>query len=224
MTQAAKAQEPSMEEILASIRRIIADDDKPAAKPEPKPEPPPVAKAPPPPPPPKPATAPPPAAGGNKQDDIDAMMAGLMDDEPEPPPPPPPPPPPEPEPDVLELTEAMEAPASPSFRKIDGRQDVVFDEGAPEPAPAPKAAEPPRPAAPPPAIPEAPIISQATAAAVDSAFGALAHTVLVQNAKTLEDLVKEMLRPMLQHWLDNNLPTLVERLVRAEIERVTRGR
>ena len=56
MTQAAKAQEPSMEEILASIRRIIADDDKPAAKPEPKPEPPPVAKAPPPPPP-KPAPA-----------------------------------------------------------------------------------------------------------------------------------------------------------------------
>ena len=53
---------------------------------------------------------------------------------------------------------------------------------------------------------------------------ALAHTVLVQNAKTLEDLVKEMLRPMLQHWLDNTLPTLVERLVRQEIERVARGR
>ena len=36
MTQAAKAQEPSMEEILASIRRIIADDDvsKPAKAPE----------------------------------------------------------------------------------------------------------------------------------------------------------------------------------------------
>jgi cell pole-organizing protein PopZ len=68
------------------------------------------------------------------------------------------------------------------------------------------------------------IMSPATAAAVDSAFNALAHTVLVQNAKTLEDLVKEMLRPMLQHWLDNNLPTLVERLVRQEIERVARGR
>jgi uncharacterized protein len=219
MTQAAKAQEPSMEEILASIRRIIADDDKPAAKPEPKPEPPPVAKAPPPPPP-KPAPAPPPAAGGNKQDDIDAMMAGLMDDEPEPPPPPPPPPP-EPEPDVLELTEAMEAPASPSFRKIDGRQDVVFDEMAEAMEPPPRA--PPRAA---PSAPDmvAPIMSSATAAAVDSAFGALAHTVLVQNAKTLEDLVKEMLRPMLQHWLDNNLPTMVERLVRQEIERVARGR
>jgi cell pole-organizing protein PopZ len=222
MTQAAKAQEPSMEEILASIRRIIADDDKPAAKPEPKPEPPPVAKAPPPPPPPKPAPAPPPkAAGGNKQDDIDAMMAGLMDDEPDeaPPPPPPPPLPPEPEPDVLELTEAMEAPASPSFRKIDGRQDVVFDEMA-------EAMEPPPRRAAPSAPPEmaSPIMSSATAAAVDSAFGALAHTVLVQNAKTLEDLVKEMLRPMLQHWLDNNLPTMVERLVRQEIERVARGR
>ena len=213
MTQAAKAQEPSMEEILASIRRIIADDDKPAAKPEPKPEPPPVAKAPPPPP---PKPAPPPSGGGNKQDDIDAMMAGHMDDEPEPPPPPPPPPPPEPEPDVLELTEAMQAPASPSFRKIDGRQDVVFDEMA---APAPPRAAPS-------AAPEmaSPIMSSATAAAVDSAFGALAHTVLVQNAKTLEDLVKEMLRPMLQHWLDNNLPTMVERLVRQEIERVARGR
>src|SRR5262245_1970589 len=122
MSQAAKAQEPSMEEILASIRRIIADDDsKPAAKvekpekPELKPEP--VAKAPPP----KPAPPPPPAA--MKQDDIDAMLAGL--DEPaEPPPPPPPPPPPEPEPDVLELTEAMQATAS-GFRKIDGGQDVV---------------------------------------------------------------------------------------------------
>jgi cell pole-organizing protein PopZ len=219
MTQAAKAQEPSMEEILASIRRIIADDDKPA-RPEPKPDPPPVAKAPPPPPPPKPAPAPPPAAAKNKQDDIDAMMAGLMDDEPEPPPPPPPPPPPEPEPDILELTEAMQA-ASPSFRKIDGRQDVVFDEiAAPEPPPR----APPRaaPSSPPEMAP--PIMSSATAAAVDSAFGALAHTVLVQNAKTLEDLVKEMLRPMLQHWLDNNLPTMVERLVRQEIERVARGR
>jgi cell pole-organizing protein PopZ len=80
----------------------------------------------------------------------------------------------------------------------------------------------PRPAA---AEPQpAPILSQRTTAAVDAAFNSLAHTVLVQNAKTLEDLVKEMLRPMLKSWLDDNLPTLVERLVRAEIERVSRGR
>jgi len=200
MTQAAKAQEPSMEEILASIRRIIADDEpKPAAKPEAKaPEPAHAMKAP---------SAPPPkpAPAAMKQDDIDAMLAGL--DEPEPVPPPKKEA--APAEDVLELTEAMQAP--PSFRKIDATQDVVFD----EPAPPPRVA---------PVSPPESILSPVTAAAVDSAFNALAQTVLVQNAKTLEDLVKEMLRPMLQHWLDNNLPTLVERLVRQEIERVARGR
>lgn len=216
MSQAAKAQEPSMEEILASIRRIIADDDNKPAKPEAKaPEPPPVATAPPPPPP-KPAPPPPSPPPAVKQDDIDAMLAGLD----EPAEPPPAPPPPEPEPDVLELTEAMQAPA-PAFRKIDGQPDVVFEEV--EEPPPPRRPEPPR-AAPPPAAIEPAIMSATTAAAVDSAFNALAHTVLVQNSKTLEDLVKEMLRPMLQHWLDNNLPTMVERLVRQEIERVARGR
>jgi cell pole-organizing protein PopZ len=68
------------------------------------------------------------------------------------------------------------------------------------------------------------LMSSVTTAAVDSAFNTLAQTVLVQNARTLEDLVKEMLRPMLKTWLDDNLPGLVERLVRAEIERVSRGR
>jgi hypothetical protein len=68
------------------------------------------------------------------------------------------------------------------------------------------------------------LLSSATSAAVDSAFNALAHTVLVQNGRTLEDLVREMLRPMLKTWLDDNLPGVVERLVRAEIERVARGR
>jgi len=68
------------------------------------------------------------------------------------------------------------------------------------------------------------LISAATTAAVDSAFNTLAQTVLVQNGRTLEDLVREMLRPMLKSWLDDNLPNMVERLVRAEIERVSRGR
>ncbi len=77
MSQAAKAQEPSMEEILASIRRIIADDDasKPARLPEPAaPKPPPAAAVPARPAPPPP---PPPAAAVNKQSDIDAMLADL---------------------------------------------------------------------------------------------------------------------------------------------------
>ena len=67
------------------------------------------------------------------------------------------------------------------------------------------------------------LLSRQTSAAVDSAFNTLAQTVLVQNARTLEDLVREMLRPMLKTWLDDNLPGMVERLVRAEIERVSRG-
>ena len=76
---------------------------------------------------------------------------------------------------------------------------------------------------PPAAQPASQLISRSTQAAVDSAFNSLAQTVLVQNARTLEDLVREMLRPMLKSWLDENLPGLVERLVRAEIERVSRG-
>ena len=67
------------------------------------------------------------------------------------------------------------------------------------------------------------LLSNAAATAVDNAFNSLAHTVLGNNARTLEDLVKEMLRPMLKAWLDDNLPGLVERIVRAEIERVSRG-
>ena len=60
--------------------------------------------------------------------------------------------------------------------------------------------------------------------AVHGAFDQLASTILGNQARTLEDLVKDMMRPMLQHWLDENLPVLVERLVREEIERVSRGR
>jgi cell pole-organizing protein PopZ len=121
---------------------------------------------------------------------------------------------------VLELTEAMAAPApAEGFRTIDGQSDVEFedfetDDPADTPMGASSETSPPR----------RPLLSASTSAMVDSAFNTLAHTVLVQNARTLEDLVREMLRPMLKSWLDDNLPGLVERLVRAEIERVSRGR
>jgi cell pole-organizing protein PopZ len=178
-----KAHEPSMEEILASIRRIIADDQ--AAKPTE------VAAA------------------------------------------------PEPD-DVLDLAEVAEPvvrprvvapepePAMIDFDAIDFDEPVAME---PEPIPEPPA--PPPPPSPPPqpvfqaARPEPELetlVSPATDASVSGAFNLLAHTVLTQNARTLEDLVKEMLRPMLKSWLDDNLPAVVERLVRAEIERVSRGR
>ena len=218
MSQSAKAQEPSMEEILASIRRIIADDE--TGKPPPKAAPP-AAAAPPPPatvPPPQPAAAAPPAADMT-QSDIDAMIARLDA------------PPggenPEPESeDILELTESMAPPRTddevPSFQTIDGQSDVVFSDAPAEPAPRP--IEEPRRQHSQNSGPDRALLSASTSAAVDSAFNALAQTVLVQNARTLEDLVREMLRPMLKSWLDDNLPNLVERIVKAEIERVSRGR
>jgi cell pole-organizing protein PopZ len=231
MSQAAKAQEPSMEEILASIRRIIADDEsKPAAKaPEPAPAPAPPAVAAKPAPAPTPAAAaPPPEPEAMSQDDIDAMLAGfdtapaeapepVIEEEPAE------------ENDVLDLTEAMEAPpeAVAGFRKIEASQDIVFSEPKFDPPPRP---EPPAARFAPPEMFEPvrasaePLLSDEANAAAASHFGSLAHTVLAQNARTLDDLVREMLRPMLKNWLDDNLPTIVERLVRAEIERVSRGR
>ena len=149
---------------------------------------------------------------------------------PEPPSPPrvepPPPPLPEPE-DILDLTEQMAEPEPPSFQTIDGQNDVIFADAQPEPPPPPpRMAGPLRAAPPPPATEpeEHPLLSNSTIGAVDSAFNTLAQTVLVQNARTLEDLVREMLRPLLKSWLDDNLPGMVERIVKAEIERVSRGR
>ncbi|WP_428978218.1 PopZ family protein [Hansschlegelia beijingensis] len=86
---------------------------------------------------------------------------------------------------------------------------------------APKAADRP-PASRPPESTER-LLSEAADDAVSNAFGSLANTILSNNARTLDDIVKEMLRPMLRAWLDDNLPPLVERLVRNEIERVARG-
>ncbi len=237
-TQPAKVQEPSMEEILASIRRIIADDEaKPATAEKPaspaapaKPEKPaaaaPPAKAmndtPPPaaaakaPPPPPPAPAPPAPAESNSQDDIDALLNGLDEaTTPE-----------EIRPssldgDVLELTDemALPDPPQPLFKKVEPADDLEFTEAAARAAPRRSAFESSPAEAPPPQI-----LSRTTVSAVESAFNSLAHTVLSNNARTLEDLVKEMLRPMLKSWLDDNLPGLVERIVKLEIERVSRGR
>jgi cell pole-organizing protein PopZ len=226
-----------MEEILASIRRIIADDEaKPAAAEKPASPPaaakpavmkdiPPSAIAPAPkpaPPAPKPAPAPPPPApepvASNNQDDIDAMLASLDAATPEADIRPAQP---EPEADVFELTDEMAlpepAPAAATFNKVEPQDDIEFTEA--KASRRQPAYEPPFESA----APARPILSHSTVSAVESAFHSLANTVLSNNARTLEDLVKEMLRPMLKSWLDDNLPGLVERIVKAEIERVSRG-
>jgi hypothetical protein len=184
-----------------------------------------AAKAPPPAPakPAPPPAAPPPAAAApvsNSQDDIDAMLAGLDEatSEAEIRPA-------APEVEVFELTDEMAVPEppQPAFHKVEPQDDLEFTETA-----AARAVHR-RPAFEPPpfessAPPAQQILSRSTVSAVESAFNSLANTVLSNNARTLEDLVKEMLRPMLKSWLDDNLPGLVERIVKAEIERVSRGR
>jgi uncharacterized protein len=170
MTQPAKGHEPSMDEILASIRRIIADED-PAKGPalatgaeaaglqsSSAPAAPPHAAE---------TTMPPEA-------EINAMIARLQ------------------------ATASRQAPTDPAVAEADVVEVSEQREA------------------------ERGLMSAATSAAVGSAFNALAQTAQAQNPRTLEDLVREMLRPMLKSWLDDNLPSVVERLVRAEIERVAR--
>lgn len=66
------------------------------------------------------------------------------------------------------------------------------------------------------------LLSPNVDAAITAAFRSLGDVLLPQKERTVEDLVKEILRPMLKDWLNANLPDIVEELVRAEIERVAR--
>jgi hypothetical protein len=191
-----KANEPSMEEILASIRRIIADDaGKDAAAPDE-----PAAEK---------ASAPEPAAAPAEDEDEDVLDLALVAAEPlvkidlEP------------LPQSVELDEDIE------FRVF---EEPLVASVAPEPEPV--AAAPPPPPPPPPAPEPAPpemLLSPQVDATVALAFQSLASTLVPNNARTLEDIVKDMMRPMLKSWLDEHLPGVVERLVKAEIERVARG-
>lgn len=71
------------------------------------------------------------------------------------------------------------------------------------------------------------LISNETALAASAAFAeltAITKLPMGTSNRTLEDLTKDLLRPLLKSWLDQNLPPLVQRLIREEIERVARNR
>lgn len=164
-------QEPSIEEILSSIRQIIADDDEEevveeVVEPDPEPEP-----------------------------------------EPEPEPKSEPEPEPEEEEEVLDLSDVVED------EPVEIDMEELVDEPAPEPVHIPEPEPEPE-----------PIISAPTEEVAVESFAKLASYVPVdrRNMSTLEDIVRDMLKPMLRNWLDENLPPLVERLVREELERITR--
>ena len=163
--------EPSMEEILASIRRIISEDEddhpKPAAPAAPKPE---LTL--------KPA----------------APVQATAPVAPRPAPPAPPPP--------------AQAPIQPQART----QDVEM--------PKTKTAVPMQDEL------EDDILDHTAAAAASHAFRTLSQSVRISEGpgRTLEDIVTEMLKPMVKEWLDANLPAIVEEKVEEEVQRVARRR
>ncbi len=114
------------------------------------------------------------------------------------------------------LTHAEEHVASDDILVLDSSM-MIGDAQQPEPAPEPEAAPPASHA----------LVAPAAAAAAASAVGNLVRTLAADRAAqvrasgpTIEDLVRAELRPLLKEWLDTHLPPMVERLVRAEIERV----
>ena len=173
MPEKPSEQEPSIEEILASIRQIIADDDEEPAK----------AAAPEPAPAPKPAPAPAPA----------------------------------PKPDVLELTEVI---------RDEPEEEIVVDlqeheEEELPPPPPPKRAPAPEPE------PDDSLLTDHAAHATLQGFARLASRTPVERQShlagiTLEDIVRDLMRPMLRDWLDQNLPPLIEKLVAKELQRLAR--
>lgn len=68
-----------------------------------------------------------------------------------------------------------------------------------------------------------PLVSNGADSSVRAAFNTLLASRFVQHSDVIIGLTREMLRPMLKTWLDDNLPVIVERLVSTEIERVARG-
>ncbi|MAB70269.1 MAG: hypothetical protein CMH89_11660 [Oceanicaulis sp.] len=68
------------------------------------------------------------------------------------------------------------------------------------------------------------LIDAAPASAAAGMFAALSENLRVssQQGQTLEGIVRELMRPMLKQWLDENLPSIVEEKVQAEIERIAR--
>lgn len=217
----AKAHEPSMEEILASIRRIIADDQALPLTPRPTvadlravvTEP--AGRAPAPPEPPRRSSRPRP---DGREAELMSKLAGNVSDR------------------KANEDKAADRPAA--SEEAAGKQAASAAKVEPFPAAGTQrgsvAAPAERtPAAAPQSAPtgaaisstpsDQRLLSPTTDASVASSFNALAGTVFLQNSGQIEKVAREMLRPMLQRWLDDNLPMIVERLVRAEIERVARG-
>lgn len=167
--QSAGGGDPSMEDILASIRRILAEEEgTPPATPS------------------MPA-----GVDAGADDGVFQLDASMM------------------------LSDAIGASAAPLAADL---------EAMPAPPVSPSVMQ----AAAPPALPpNANLVAPETAAAAATSVGSLVRTLTAERTTqvysggpTIEDMVRAELRPLLKQWLDANLPGMVERLVRVEIERV----
>lgn len=221
MAEQKAEQEPTMEEILASIRRIINEDEEGEkaapeaanAEPEPAPEP-----------------APALAAVSEPSPEAEAELEDEAEDEP-----------------VFELTETVEPDEeahAAAFEADDNAFEAAFEAAerterdleAPDPVAAQDDevmivdeadGETPGPE---PVLEneeEESLLDEAAAGAAAGAFSALSQNVRVSapgEGQTLEHVVRELLRPLLKQWLDENLPAIVQEKVEAEIERVARRR
>lgn len=193
--------EPSIEEILDSIRQIIADDDESGEA----------------------APAENPVAAKPAEDDIIELTEKAPETKPElpkavaPPTPPPPEPPPAPSKEV----------EKPNIQ-VDMQEPETVP--APPPVPVKAAPEPEsRPAMTPPPPPESAdslesILTKNAEAAAIGAFSELAQKASVEKGGkvTIEDVVRYEIRPLLRAWIDKYLPGMVERLVQKELEKISR--
>ena len=176
-------QEPTMEEILASIRRIISEDETPADEG--------AEEA-------APAAAP--AAPESLADldipDAEAPSMALEED-------------------VLELTDRLDDPLDQPEALAMSDLEVV----------APAQARANIPVDLPPLGEDEHLVGDPAAYSAASSFEALERNILMPGVgRTLEDVVRELLRPMMKAWLDDNLPQIVEQQVAAEVERIARMR
>jgi uncharacterized protein len=201
--------EPTMEEILASIRKIISDD-------EPVPARAPVAAL-------REVT---PAPVNDYEDIEDAVVGDMLDetdsmfeaDEA-----------PAPAPVSTKLT----GPEF-TFEEMLGSARQAAGQPAAEAAPPPVAAAPRTPPARPsfqttePAMQtsaryaQTALTDEHTADVAAGALGKLISKMEIAGDNTIEGLVKEMLKPMIKEWLDANLATIVEEKVEAEVQRIAR--
>ncbi len=207
--------DPSMDDILASIRKIISDDEARAQV---------SGNAPPPV---QPANAPidlrsagPRTAGNGSREDV-LLLTDLIE-----------------EPTLSATQPEPVAPTPIPMQRIDPVSASEMPQPPFETAPSPRPAPSPTPPAP---SFDQPLAASSAAGAATSAFDRLNQVVEERRAtpaaaaptampamaigdggKTIEDLVKEMLRPMLKEWIDRSLPPMVEQLVEREIARLTR--